>query len=107
MSIWEPTAESFVSFPSPLLGPAVHQDWERLPAALESLPIAMIQFVERGVRGDEALAPYWELRRLGCDPRGASHGYETVNPALEAWILRGSVPSGSPEPRADHGRDWR
>ena len=59
MGIWEPLGGKIVAFPNPLLGPAIHQEWERLPA-VSALPIAMVDYIGRA-RGRRSLA-----RTGGC-----------------------------------------
>lgn len=100
MRIWDPSMDRLVDFPYPLLGPPVFEDPERLPAILESLPLAMIEFAERSTDGDMALAPYWRLRDLGTDARGAMD-YERANPAIESWIARGMATPGAPGPNTE------
>lgn len=101
MQIWDPSTQRALPFPHPLLGPAVFEEWERLPAVLESLPLALIEFAERSTEGDQALAPYWRLRELGGDARGGEKVYERLNPTLESWILRGTSAPGAPMPVPD------
>jgi hypothetical protein len=101
MGIWVPHSSSMRPFPKPLLGPGVHQDWERLPAVLESLPVAMVRYAQLGPRGDDDLRPYQRLRELGTDPRGPEFDYDSVSPVLETWIRRGEVPVGGPPATTD------
>jgi hypothetical protein len=99
MGIWDPRSGVLAPFPYPLLGPDVYEEYERLPAVLESMPIALVEFAERAAAdGDRALTPYWRLRELGVDGRNALGDYEIANAELAAWISQGSLPAGSPQP---------
>lgn len=98
MAIWHPGRKKVLPFPDPLLGPPVFDEWERLPAVLESLPIALVAFAERAHHGDDALAPYWRLRELGLDGRGADNAYQGANKELDNWIRRGITTGGPNDP---------
>lgn len=94
MAIFDPHRDALVPFPHPLLGPPVYEDYERLPAVLESMPVALVEFAERAAAdGDRALAPYWRLRELGTDGRDGLRDYEIANTELGAWIARGTLPT--------------
>lgn len=101
MSIWAPDKKKLVAFPMQLLGAPVFDDWERLPAVLESMPIALVEYAERASAGSDALAPYWRLRDLGVDARGAHKDYAVANQAIQDWIRNGQTAPGGPTPLVD------
>ncbi len=95
ISVFVPSRRKQAAFPYPLLGPEVYDPWERLPALLESLPLAWVEY-NRGNR--YALEPYALLRTLGQTQRGADEPYDRPNAELQGWIVRGTVPLGAPTP---------
>lgn len=101
--VWVPDRSAFVSFPHPLLGPDIHEEYERLPALLESLPLALIEVGSRGVNGPAALEPYLRLRDLGQDARGREGDYQVANATLAGWVLEGMTDPGSPTPPSHAG----
>ncbi|MEJ5256558.1 MAG: tubulin-like doman-containing protein [Acidimicrobiales bacterium] len=46
MEIFDPQLDALVPFPNPLLGPPVYEEYERLPAVLESMPVALVATVQ-------------------------------------------------------------
>jgi hypothetical protein len=101
--IWDTERSKFVGFPHPLLGPGVHEEYERLPALLESLPLALIEVGSLGVNGMAALRPYTRLRDLGQDARGGEYDYQAANKALAQWILGATIERGAPIPSSMAG----
>ena len=95
ISVYVLAQRRHMPFPYPLLGPEVYDSWERLPALLESLPLAWVEF-NRG--NSSAIEPYVQLRILGQTRRGADDPYDRPNAVLLDWIAQGVVPSGVPLP---------
>lgn len=96
-----------VEFPFPLIGRRPGRRAEVLPALLESLPIAMLEF-SRGNRGPTNA--YQRLVELGGGVRddelgtvlydGADPDCKMFDPMLSRWIATGQVDSAYPEPLA-------
>jgi hypothetical protein len=97
ISVYVLARRNYMPFPYPLLGPEVYDPWERLPALLESLPLAWVE-VNRG--NPSAIQPYVRLRGLGQTRRGADEPYDRPNAELHDWIVRGVVQPGAPKPIA-------
>ena len=89
-SIW--TSRGLAPFPFPLLGSHLRSRAELLPAVLESLPLALLDEPEEGLRA------YWQLMALGS--RSAQHELDDqhANGALTAWLEKGQVVEGAPVP---------
>jgi hypothetical protein len=86
IDIWTPDA-GFVSFPFPLLGQAIRQKEELLPAVLESLALTII---------GESFAPYARLKQLG---QSVAASYDlAASDELVLWVSNGQTTPGAPAP---------
>ncbi len=98
-SIFYPNTGGLVSFPMPPIGrPIGRRQYERLPVVLESLPLALLDYV---AERDAAMQAYWRLIDLGTDANGGMETYLEVNTELADWIYEARLPIGAPEPRSE------
>jgi hypothetical protein len=79
-----------LSFPVPLIGPAVFNDYDFLPAVLESLPLAMLDFASRA-DGASAMLPYSRLRQLGENGEGNVSDFSSLNTTMSRWVQDGVI----------------
>jgi hypothetical protein len=86
----------FVPFPFPLIGPPVTDSLDLLPALLESLPIALVEVSNRGMK--EAMRPYHRLTELGRPEHGTPVDRAPLPPALHRWAAEGLLEPGAPTP---------
>jgi hypothetical protein len=100
--IFDPDRGSWVRFPWPMLGRALVVEYDRLPALLETLPIALVDWGTSGVSGESKIAAYRRLRTLGTSGDGAEQDYERPNLELGVWIRDGVVPPGADTPDPAH-----
>jgi hypothetical protein len=87
VEVYVPSERRWLPFPFPLIA-AVDAEVDLLPAVLESLPLALLDYATKGDPGDDALLPYQRLSQLGAEPR----------PELRRWIETGKVAEGAPIP---------
>lgn len=83
-------------FPEPMLGPPPGSPLEVLPALLETLPVAMLDFAVHRTESSQAYNRLVELGRPRSHDLEAS--YEHPNRELEAWVVDGAVAPGLPDP---------
>lgn len=106
VSIYARDQQEWVHFPEPLIGPAVFKEYDYLPAVLESLPIAMVEFAT-GPEAARSMLPYRVLRTFGESGEGSVSSYTSPGDAVKGWIDSGQVGAGpgapSPIPDLEEG----
>ena len=77
-------------------GTTLDEGRDRLPALLETLPVAMLDFAVHRTESSQAYNRLVELGRPRSHDLEAS--YEHPNRELEAWVVDGAVAPGLPDP---------
>ncbi len=90
VKIYSPEKRAMLSFPTPLIGPAVFHDYDYLPAVLESLPLAMLDFASRA-DGELAMLPYARLRKLGENGEDNVSDFSSLNTTVSRWVQEGVI----------------
>ena len=91
ISVYVPSEQQWAKFPFPLITRAL-EEVDLLPAVLESLPTALVDYATAGGREDPLLA-YQRLTQLG----------QESGPPLQRWVLEGRTDPGAPVPRERFG----
>jgi len=79
------------------MGRPAYQNFEVLPAVLESFPIALLEFASGSEIGRQAQWAFTQLRVLGEDGE-ENYSYEVPSKPLRQWLENGSIPPGAPIP---------
>lgn len=80
-------------FPFPLMTAApIRRSLDVLPAVLETLPVALVDY---GKIGDRAMAPYARLAELGAMTTPDAPALSPLSRELSAWVNHGTRPVGS------------
>jgi hypothetical protein len=81
------------SFPFPLMTAApIRRSLDVLPAVLETLPVALVDY---GKIGDRAMDGYRRLADLGVMATPDAPALSPLSPELNAWVESGTRPAGS------------
>lgn len=94
-TIYDPVSRGPVPFPFPLLQPDVSQQFDYMPAALKSVPLA---WLDAATQGDVApMAAYKCLRDLGGSGESGAVDEYGLNQTLRDWLTNGTTDSAAPE----------